>query len=48
MELTRDYLSHLRETMGRAARNLEPFEEAYRQADWSASNTCRCFVPPTA
>ena len=35
MELTRDYLSHLRETMGRAARNLEPFEEAYRQADWS-------------
>ena len=35
MELTRDYLSYLRETMGRAARNLEPFDEAYRQADWS-------------
>ncbi|MBA3773552.1 MAG: MBL fold metallo-hydrolase [Ramlibacter sp.] len=35
MELTRDYLAHLRETMGRAARNLEPFEDAYRQADWS-------------
>jgi len=35
MELTRDYLSYLRETMGRAARNLEPFEEAYAQADWS-------------
>jgi len=35
MELTRDYLSYLRETMGRAARNLDPFEEAYRQTDWS-------------
>ena len=35
MELTRDYLAHLRATMGKAARELEPFEEAYRQADWS-------------
>lgn len=35
MELTRDYLRYLRETMGRAARNLDPFEEAYRQTDWS-------------
>jgi glyoxylase-like metal-dependent hydrolase (beta-lactamase superfamily II) len=35
MEVTRDYLSYLRETMGRAARNLDPFEEAYRQTDWS-------------
>ena len=35
MELTRDYLAHLRATMGRAARNMEPFEDAYRQADWS-------------
>ena len=35
MELTRDYLSYLRETMGKAARNMEPFEDAYRQADWS-------------
>jgi glyoxylase-like metal-dependent hydrolase (beta-lactamase superfamily II) len=35
MELTRDYLSYLRETMRRAAQNLEPFEDAYRQADWS-------------
>jgi glyoxylase-like metal-dependent hydrolase (beta-lactamase superfamily II) len=35
MELTRDYLGYLRETMGRAARNLDPFEEAYRQTDWS-------------
>lgn len=35
MTLTRDYLVHLRTTMGEAARNLEPFEEAYAKADWS-------------
>jgi glyoxylase-like metal-dependent hydrolase (beta-lactamase superfamily II) len=35
MTLTRDYLVHLRRTMGEAARNLEPFEEAYAKADWS-------------
>jgi glyoxylase-like metal-dependent hydrolase (beta-lactamase superfamily II) len=35
LELTRDYLLHLRKTMGEAARNLEPFEEAYAKADWS-------------
>jgi glyoxylase-like metal-dependent hydrolase (beta-lactamase superfamily II) len=33
--LTRDYLQHLRQTMGEAARNLDPFEEAYAKADWS-------------
>jgi glyoxylase-like metal-dependent hydrolase (beta-lactamase superfamily II) len=33
--LTRDYLQHLRTTMGEAARNLEPFDEAYAKADWS-------------
>jgi glyoxylase-like metal-dependent hydrolase (beta-lactamase superfamily II) len=36
LQLTRDYLMHLRKTMGEAARNLEPFDEAYAQADWSA------------
>lgn len=35
MTLTRDYLVHLRKTMGEAAKNLEPFEEAYAKADWS-------------
>ena len=35
MQLTRDYLTHLRTTMGTAARNLEPFEDAYKAADWS-------------
>jgi glyoxylase-like metal-dependent hydrolase (beta-lactamase superfamily II) len=34
MELTRDYLMHLRTTMGQAARNMEPFEQAYQAADW--------------
>jgi glyoxylase-like metal-dependent hydrolase (beta-lactamase superfamily II) len=35
LELTRDYLVHLRKTMGDAAANLEPFEDAYANADWS-------------
>ena len=35
MQLTRDYLIHLRTTMGAAARNLDPFEQAYAAADWS-------------
>ncbi len=35
MKLTRDYLVYLRTTMGRAAKNLEPFEEAYDATDWS-------------
>jgi glyoxylase-like metal-dependent hydrolase (beta-lactamase superfamily II) len=35
IELTRDYLVYLRESMGRAARNLDPFEEAYQATDWS-------------
>lgn len=35
LQLTRDYLVHLRQTMGEAARNLEPFDDAYAKADWS-------------
>lgn len=35
LELTRDYLAYLRATMGAAAREMEPFEEAYRKTDWS-------------
>jgi glyoxylase-like metal-dependent hydrolase (beta-lactamase superfamily II) len=35
MELTRDYLVHLRKVMGEAAKNLDPWEDAYRAADWS-------------
>jgi glyoxylase-like metal-dependent hydrolase (beta-lactamase superfamily II) len=33
--LTRDYLLFLRRTMGQAARDLVPFEEAYAATDWS-------------
>jgi len=35
LQLTRDYLVHLRKTMGEAARDLEPFDEAYARTDWS-------------
>jgi glyoxylase-like metal-dependent hydrolase (beta-lactamase superfamily II) len=35
MELTRDYLVYLRQVMGQAAHNLDPWEEAYQAADWS-------------
>ena len=35
LQLTRDYLVHLRRSMAEAARNLEPFDEAYARADWS-------------
>lgn len=35
LQLTRDYLAYLRQTMGAAARNLEPFDEVYRNTDWS-------------
>ena len=35
MELTRDYLGYLRKTMGQAARNMEPFDDAYQATDWT-------------
>lgn len=35
MQLTRDYLVYLRTTMGRAAKNMEPFDEAYKSTDWT-------------
>lgn len=34
MRLTRDYLVYLRESMAKAAEELTPFDEAYRQTDW--------------
>ncbi len=36
MELTRAYLAHLRLSMGKAAKNMDPFDEAYKATDWSA------------
>jgi glyoxylase-like metal-dependent hydrolase (beta-lactamase superfamily II) len=35
MELTRDYLLYLRQVMGQAAKNMDPWESAYQAADWS-------------
>ncbi len=35
MQLTRDYLIYLRKTMGQAARDMTPFDEAYQATDWS-------------
>lgn len=35
IRFTRDYLRYLRESMGPAALNLDPFEEAYAKTDWS-------------
>ncbi len=34
LAFTRDYLRYLRAAMGRAAEDMVPFEEAYRQTDW--------------
>lgn len=35
MQLTRNYLEYLRSKMAQAARNMEPFEDAYKATDWS-------------
>jgi len=35
LALTRDYLLHLRATMGKAVEDFVPFEEAYAKTDWS-------------
>ena len=35
LQLTRDYLAYLRQTMGAAAREMTPFDEAYQATDWS-------------
>ena len=45
MELTRDYLSYLRQTMGTAAREMEPFEEVYARTDWSRFEQLPLFGP---
>lgn len=36
LRLTRDYLRYLRDTMGRAAADMQPFDEAYAATDWRA------------
>lgn len=42
---TRDYLRHLRETMGKAVEDFVPFDEAYTRADWSAFEAMPMFGP---
>jgi len=34
LAFTRDYLRYLRATMGKAAQDMMPFDEAYKQTDW--------------
>jgi glyoxylase-like metal-dependent hydrolase (beta-lactamase superfamily II) len=43
LALTRDYLAYLRETMGRAAEDLTPFDEAYAKTDWSRFSALPAF-----
>ncbi len=43
LTLTRDYLTYLRQTMGEAARNMEPFDEAYAKTDWSGFESLPLF-----
>lgn len=45
LALTHDYLVYLRETMGRAVRDLEPFDEAYAKTDWSRFRSLPAFEP---
>ena len=35
LSVTREYLAYLRKTMGEAARDLTPFDDAYARTDWS-------------
>ncbi len=43
LALTRDYLIFLRESMGRAVRELEPFDVAYAKTDWSRFESLPAF-----
>lgn len=45
MELTRSYLTYLREHMGKAAREMTPFDEAYKSTDWSLYENLPLFGP---
>lgn len=45
LQMTRDYLAYLRKTMGDAAREMEPFEEAYKRTDWSRFAKLPLFGP---
>ncbi len=44
LAFTRDYLQYLRTHMGKAARDLVPFEEAYENTDWSKYRAMPAFA----
>jgi len=43
ISLTRRYLAYLRETMGAAVREFQPFDEVYAQTDWSQFQSLPAF-----
>jgi glyoxylase-like metal-dependent hydrolase (beta-lactamase superfamily II) len=45
LAFTREYLVHLRATMGQAVQDMMPFEEAYAKADWSRFRHLPAFEP---
>lgn len=45
MQLTRDYLVYLRQVMGPAAANMDPFDDAYKAVDWSRFESLPLFGP---
>ncbi|MEZ5542897.1 MAG: MBL fold metallo-hydrolase [Pseudomonadota bacterium] len=44
IDLTRRYLAYLRERMGQAVADLVPFDEAYRDTDWSGFSDLPAFA----
>jgi len=45
ISMTRDYLHHLRQSMGQAVDDFVPFEQAYAATDWSAFEHMPMFGP---
>jgi glyoxylase-like metal-dependent hydrolase (beta-lactamase superfamily II) len=45
LAFTRDYLEYLRQQMGRAVKDLTPFDEAYAKTDWSRYAGIPAFDP---
>ncbi|MEO5691943.1 MAG: MBL fold metallo-hydrolase [Usitatibacter sp.] len=43
LALTRDYLTFLRDVMGKAVEDLTPFDEAYAKVDWSSFSKLPAF-----
>jgi glyoxylase-like metal-dependent hydrolase (beta-lactamase superfamily II) len=41
---TRDYVAYLRDTMGRAVKEFQPFDDAYAKTDWSRFATLPAFA----